>query len=176
MDYLDLRWNRYVLSYDLERQLSFIKSVTTRSRQMSFRVERLSRKLSGLFRLNLSWFDRPENARHHRVIVVIAEWTPSALVFVALLASLLLAARRRRGRPMWIYRKLLRGLESTGEKKSDRETLGAFAARLRPKLGARASAADLLLDAYHRRRFGGPAGATPDEEVRLKEALKSLSR
>ncbi len=168
-DYLNLRWNRYVLSYDMERQLSFIEKVGRRVQFWSFRGENFAARLEGLFNRESTFKIRAPHVPLPRTV------QGGIFVLVVVLGAVLW----RRSRPsssLWFYRKLLRLLKKRGHAKPAGLTLNEFLESLKPALGSAWPDAKLIADCYHEARFGPEPGLSPESEARLRAALHRFTR
>lgn len=174
-DYLNLRWNRYILSYDLQRQLSVLRTLNERSRQLTADFDGPG-ATSALRRLG-AWLPR-FNGDDGRV----ADRGGSGPFFIGGVFALVSAVaggylvfRRRRRSAVWFYPELLRYVESRAGRKPPFETMAAFARRASPHLGDRVADVTFLTDAYYRLRFGRPAASSVETDVaQIRRTLARL--
>jgi hypothetical protein len=170
LDYVNLQWNRQILSYDFERQVSIVRTITTRSQSVSFRFENMAKMMGYFFHWKRALSaGRPEQAgRRGSVLFPLA----GLLAVVAFVVLLLRKAKRERN-AVWFYRGFLASLEKAGGKKPEAKTITEFVENLEGKLGPRAPAALFLAEEYHRLRFGK---VLSDEESnrRVQAALSQL--
>ncbi len=166
MDYINLRWNRYILSYDFERQVEIVKSVSSQSSRMSFRLGQwagASKKFTtwlGSFAAIKAPSGKISYMGFGRALLLLAGL---GIVVVALFKVL-----HRSHDRVWFYREFLRRLEKRIGKKTDSQTLREFLVQSEEKLGDRAADAAYLQDLYYRLRFGAVSGAPAVAAVREK--------
>jgi transglutaminase-like putative cysteine protease len=152
MDYLNLRWNRYILSYDFERQVQVVQSVTNATGSLSGRLGRWRRWSVSLKGWTTHGMRTPFGLGTSSTFLRMADVRVTLAVFVAAVLVWLLWRRRSRPR-IWFYPKLVRALERRTGRNMGEETLRDFAAK---NAGALAPHTDLfrfLIDAYYALRF-----------------------
>lgn len=169
-DYLNLRWNRYILSYDLEKQVSIIRSVTVRTGRMSAGLEHFLSLGQRLFSVDgLGWHPR----LHRQIRIPVG---PLLMGAVVVLLSFLVRHLRRRSGGVWFYRSLIRLLERAGAHPAPARTLRELLDDARPRLGDGATSAEALTEAYYRVRFAPGAAISRAESRILENHLKKLRR
>ncbi len=176
MDYINLRWNRYILSYDLERQVNIVRGFTQQSSLISTRIERVP-GLSRFMRLfSDSRFSAggAVNGARRTAIEIIAPFVFLIGVVWAFIAVVRSAQRRRYRDRVWFYRTLLRALERKAGPKPEALTLQEFFASAGPKLGPGLPSAEFLLRMYYRLRFDPSAALSAPESDAIRDSLNLL--
>ncbi len=172
-DEMNLKWNRYILSYDFERQVEIVKSVSNESGKISFQLS----GFAAVFR-NMSHLFRPGSTkgRFANGSAVATGYAATILVLAIgmFVVSVIAFFRRRSDEHVWFYRAFLRRLETRIGKKSDTQTLQEFVLAGREKLGLAEGSAFFLMNEYHRLRFGGGAGSQPIDRRVLREKLREI--
>jgi transglutaminase-like putative cysteine protease len=174
LDMINLLWNRQILSYNFERQISIVRSMTDRSQIISSRFENMGQSLRRLF----NWkkgasVERSGGSVAGRGLLMAV----LGLMAVVSVAGLLWRSRRRKQKPpVWFYPPLLKELEKVGGRKPPAATINEFVAGLENKLGWAAPAAFFLTDEYHRQRFGGQTARPDDKKHEIRAALAQLKR
>jgi hypothetical protein len=171
-DFLNLRWNRYILSYDLERQVAIIRSVSLKSGRISAGLEgavAMIRNLVDVDGLSL----RPTSLSAGAVRL------PVGSVLVLLLVAAAVAAwrwRRTSASPVWFYPALVRLLQRAGARRAPDRTLRDMLGDAAPRLGAALPSAGRLTDAYYRLRFSPDASVSASERRAIQQALAEVRR
>jgi len=169
-DYMNLRWNRYILSYDLEKQVSLIRSVSLKSGHLSSRFERLFSVVRHLFSgasFNLGALNPVGGSLKVPVL-------PVVLAGLAALIYFGFRSLRRSRRTIWFYRPLVKILEGAGAARSPGRTLRELAATAAPRLGEGAESARILSEIYYRLRFEPGAALSREERGAVSEHLRRL--
>ena len=172
LDYLNLQWNKYILSYDLERQVEIIRSFNTRSQEITMKWNNWNLSWSRLFNWSKGFF-RPAGERN---IKGVQNLVPIGLILVASLFLWILwefSGRKKRKPGVWFYPKLLTFLEKKGGRKPANYTIGEFARQLRQGLEGHSADVRFLIAEYYRARFGSGLGS-PVEKRDIETALKRL--
>ncbi|MCB4756168.1 MAG: DUF3488 and transglutaminase-like domain-containing protein [Elusimicrobia bacterium] len=172
MDVLNLQWNRYILSYDLERQVEIVGAVTIRSKRLSFRLDQIVQWTRRLFvRKGMGGpSDRqrpPGNGWRPGWGFLIFALSGAFLVAGALL---LIRFRRRQKQSVWFYRKVVRFLERKGAPRSPSLTLRELAGSVKEKLRKNQSDVEFLASEYYRLRFN----PSTDMPVPTKKSIRSI--
>ena len=170
-DYMNLRWNRYILSYDLERLVSIIRSVSLKSGHLSMGVERIINFGRGLFSgASFSLGVHNQLGGNIRLPAL-----PFALAGLAALLYFAFQALRRSGSGrVWFYRPLVKILERAGASAKPGVTLKEMVNAAGPTLGDGAASAKLLSDEYYRLRFEPGAALSRDARQKIDEHLRRL--
>lgn len=175
-DFFNLRWNRYILSYDFERQRSMVEAVMDRSGQMSTNVSstwnRLRPFFASLFSRDLSIRSVARSVQGHKPIL--AQGGVVLIGFLVLVIGFFWFQSRTPGSRVWFFERLLRYLESKGGKKPVALTLAEFSAGLKDKLGDAFPAVLYLQDRYYALRFDPSAMASSSEKKAVRHALDRL--
>ena len=177
MDFMNLRWNRYVLSYDLQRQIQIGRAVMSRSRQVSSRLDGWLGSFKGAFQ----WYQRRLQGREDSrpsfskklllgpiggLIILV-----SVVVFVFILRGK--SARQSR---VWFYTPLLAQLEKRGGKKPLFQTLREFIEAIREKMQGSQPDVDYLSNLYYQARFDPAYRPTDQSRQEIEAALKRLKK
>ncbi len=169
-DYMNLRWNRYILSYDLEKQVSIIRSVSLKSGHLSTRFEAIfgfARHLFSGTSFNLG--SRNPVGGNLKLPVM-----PFALAGLVALLYFAIRSLRRGAQSVWFYRPLVKTLERAGAAPLPGRTLREMVAAAAPKLGAGADSARILSEMYYRLRFEPGASLSREERGKVNELLRRL--
>lgn len=176
MDYLNLRWNRYVLSYDFEKQVAIVQGITQKSNGISVRLGKWTMKvgpLAGLVEKTKARLKALRQSRFNWVLVPLAAGVVALVVCVVFFAAWLWKKRRARNK-VWFYESLVKSLEkASGVEKSENQTVDELFVLATPNLADKKEAG-YLKDTYYRLRFDPMAGTTPEETIEIKAALKKL--
>lgn len=167
-DYLNLRWNRYILSYDFERQKSMFESLTEGSKY----IGQFHPKLFALFFQKMDW-SRPGN----RVSQAMA---PFLLLFLSLTIGVLVIflirfwQRSLSSKTIWFYKPFLNFLQRVGGKKHPSQTLSEYILAISSKLQKNRPIVAFLEETYHEIRFAKSARISVEEGAKIHLALKQL--
>lgn len=166
MDYLNLQWNRYILSYDLERQVNFVKGLSISRHEIRLRGGRWF-KWKGL-----SW-KRPSTAAAEKQP---GNFLPVFLVVgsAVLLCGVWFVLKKRRSERVWFYRALVRAMEKIGGPKPSQQTVGEFLEKISADKGETHQSLVYLTEAYYRLRFDPAARFTKEDHQTVRDILKSL--
>lgn len=162
VDYLNLQWNRQILSYDFERQVGLVRGITSRSQAISLRFGgfgRSSRSFSS-WKFGVSDF-----------------W--KGFLVVVLLVTLFFMIEKTRAKErnrVWFYRAFLRALEKKGGPKPSFKTVAEFAAGLKFADQKKSEAAAYLTGEYYRQRFGPTETPSPENKPEIDAALAQLKQ
>lgn len=168
-DYLNLRWNRYVLSYDMERQLSFVEEVGVRSRGWTLSADKMLSRFSNLF-----------VSRGDRTVSLGSMWSRKFYIAagVVLFSTLLWFWRSRASRRStspWFYQRLLALLKKQGFRKMAGQTILEFVDSIRSDLGAKWEDARFVAETYHQVRFSSRPQLDPPTLTHLHSSLRRLA-
>lgn len=177
MDYLNLRWNRYILSYDLQRQLDLVKNIVQQSNRMSHRFENWMWRVKRIF--SWKWFtDARERLRSKGPIETKAPMIKNLFIVGGAAAAAFLLWGLIKGRQkeaIWFYRPFVRRLERKLGAKMPSQTLREFSTQKTTSSPQPWSDAVRFLEGeYYRLRFDPSAQLTPSQENDIKSALESL--
>jgi hypothetical protein len=167
-DYLNLEWSRYILNYDMQRQLSIVKNFTETSHRMSWRLDRVMAWLQN------RTFPRPKSSV---VSNGVGRSGGSGFLYGLVLAVLVgggVAWHRRRRYQVWFYPRLVRFLKKKGAPGKDSSTLHELIDSVRSNLGANLPHVEFLKDVYYRLRFHSISSLTSTEQQQIKIALNAL--
>ncbi|MBI3292581.1 MAG: DUF3488 domain-containing protein [Elusimicrobia bacterium] len=175
-DYLNLLWNRYILTYDLERQVSLARGIQFRSQVLSFRIEESVGSWLRRFRGMAS------GAQTRSIAVAWYGWT-LGLVLIGVfswwcvqLSHRLLGGRirgssdRSARAAVWFYEDLLRRLRRMGYQKRPSQTPHEFAAAVSEAIKTHTEVIRLLTAWYYQVRYGG-VPLTPDQHATARDVV-----
>ncbi len=172
-DFLNLRWNRYILSYDIERQIAFLRTVSSHSGRLSLRLERSVIDLRGWMRMG-NW----------RLKMGAADGAPALrfnirpfllpLAAAAVIAAVLYFWKSRSSERVWFYPRLVKFLVSVGARAGATRTLRELVREAEPNLNQRREGVAFLENEYYRLRFDPSYRPDRQESRRVRETLKSL--
>lgn len=174
-DYLNLRWNRYILSYDIERQVAFLRTVTNRSGRLSARLERSVIDLRRYFRFG-GWRRPREQAGVPARTDFDARPFIGPVLGISFLAAGVFLWRRRRRERVWFYPRLVKFLSRAGVPVSPERTLREMVAAARPALGSAGPHVEFLENEYYRIRFDPAYRAGPGDRRRARQSLEALKK
>ncbi|MFH1262515.1 MAG: DUF3488 and transglutaminase-like domain-containing protein [Pseudomonadota bacterium] len=145
VDYLGLRWNKYIIEYDLRAQTSFF--------------EKIGRRIA---RIGLPESDKPQSTmeafRDFKRVGKIATrrvfFTIVGLIVLTALIRALLRFRPRKRSPATRFTPVLRLLKSKGHEKKASQTVKEFTLAVEKKAGPLPPLRDLT-EMYYDERFGG---------------------
>ncbi len=173
MDYLNLRWNRYILSYDFEKQVQMVQSVTNTTGSFSGRLGRWRR-----WSLSLKGWGRNEagssSAPHSATAFFCLADVRSGLGVVFLMGAVWWLWRRRARSQVWFYPRLVKALERQARRPLGPQTLREFVSRNGRSLESNRPAFDFLVDAYYTLRFSGNSSDDIATQSAIRAALARL--
>lgn len=172
MDYLNLQWNRHILSYDMQKQVALFLSFNLRSRRISGRMDQWVRDWRSSIRgLADRWRGKSERGETPPLLPLL----PWIFLPAFVAAGIWVFQRFRRGSGIWFYEPLRKYLEGVHGRKSPGQTILEFGgqAGLPPK---KRDLVRFLIHAYYKRRFGPSAPSDPVETATIKKALRDLRR
>lgn len=165
MDFLNLRWNRYILSYDMQRQVGFLQDVGSRSRRWTGQAEDW---FAGIRAFRERLFSADADLRE-----IVRESGRGLTVLILLFGagcSFFVFRRNKTSLSPWYYRALLSVLRRRGIKKAEGQTLYELISSSQDRLGSARMDVQFVADAYYASRFGN-APAPADQ---LKAALHRI--
>ena len=162
-DYLRLRWNKYIVEYDLRAQASAIESI---GKMLSTRFSKYDRAVASVEKDEVD--ERQGGARDRRF-----PWSLT-LLFALPVAYVLWLARRRPSRIVshFYYARVLRRLARRGFKKSATETPLEFTARIEHEAGACPALVEIS-KMYYAERFGAQSFSIQTWRARMDEFKSS---
>ena len=175
-DYLNLRWNRYIMSYDWQKQLMIGRAIVSRSRKVSSRFDKWMGSFSGVFKFYGSILKKDQKAPELKdptrfqfpwLLVV-----PVILFLIAI--PLLIMLRGPKASRVWFYAPLLNYLEKKGGKKPSSATLKEFAKGHWAQIDAHKNEVHFLIQEYYRLRFKPNQSLSNDQAQSIQKALKTL--
>lgn len=170
MDNLNLTWNRYILSYDMERQFEIVQGVTSQSKRVSVNLAGLMGRFKNIF----SWSpgavsnERPEQSPMGKGALIFFSAIFIFLIFVQL------KNHSQKKKSVWFYKQLLNYLEKKGGPKPASMTLREYVHQLKVSLGLSFSDVDFLTAQYYAARFNPGDDAQSSQNSSVRQALKRL--
>jgi hypothetical protein len=177
-DYTNLRWNRYILSYDFERQKTLVISVSQKSNRMSERLARWynsSKTFLSISQRGSLWnsLKKVKNFElEQKKLPLMGLFGAVPVVFFG--CWLFLRNFNKKRQKVWFYPLLIEKLEDVVGPKPSHKTIGEFYEESKSKLGEKASVAGLLIQEYQRLRFHPSPSAVLDS-ASIKSLLQQLS-
>ncbi len=167
-DYINLRWNRYILSYDFERQKSMFESITQGTKSFG----RFRPNVFSLFPKNLRLSLSERGLRQGTVAFSLAFL---GLILV-LLAIFLIRFLRASSTPktVWFYKPFLAFLQKKGGKKAEGQTLAEYINSIHPKLQNSRENVAFLEEKYHQIRFRQKSLFSDEDQAKIRFVLKQL--
>jgi hypothetical protein len=155
VDYLNLRWNRYILSYDLQQQMALVRAVTQESNIISLKLEMFAAPLRKI----IAWRNEGWRPLHWKDFgkLSFTFWLMVSLGGVAAVATgaLLLFSWRRLFRKdrVWFYRPFIRVIERRAGSKKESQTLREFLEGVAVQANENTPDVRFLEETYYRLRF-----------------------
>jgi protein-glutamine gamma-glutamyltransferase len=177
MDYLNLRWNRYILSYDMDRQVQMFQTINEGSRRLTVSFGHLEKMIGNVFKrfqLGKSKEGKSEseqNSSGHKITWIV--FSGLGLIICLFMFRYLISRFSNPSR-VWFYPLLIKRLEKMGGKKPPQQTLAEFVASLSVRLGDKQENVQFLTNEYYRRRFSPLPTSPRKEEKKIRHLLKSI--
>lgn len=177
MDHLNLRWNRYILSYDIERQSEILKTISRTSFQISANLTQWTNWMSEA----ISPFKRdrgmPQKGNTSKDL-----WNyglgAMGTAFLGIFAFWFFNRRKSSKNRIWFYKEVVRYLEKNDGKKKKRtaQTLKEFRQSLNRNYEGKAAVLEYLEREYYRLRFDPKALPSSEIQRAIAHSLKQLKK
>ena len=177
MDTVNLKWNRYILSYDFERQVDILRSLSQNSMKISFQLGRFA-AFPDQFK---SWMSSLQGGIKDNEEPATTFFTKEGVIGLGVTILGLLTfgffvwrrSHRHRDR-VWFYKPLVRRLEKKAGPKPAAQTLLEFISQSQAKIDSSYEDALVLQSLYYRLRFNPNDILSVDEANLVREKLQKM--
>jgi transglutaminase-like putative cysteine protease len=178
MDYLKLRWYRWVIEYDMEKQIAALQSFFSAFEgkgESGIDIKPL--ELRDIMKLQKDLKSLPFNKILLIILCIIVSAALLRLICIKLKRRILLRERRagKSEEIIVIYNSMLKILQKKGYRKKPSLTVLEFCSMLRNASFENMQPVEFITEIYNRTLFSGMQ-ANPDEIRHSRDSLKSLKK